>query len=170
MKFSLRTLASNTNENPISCKNHSKPNIIRPSRSLIYHHHQHSASYVDINCFPKIMYRIESVIIFQGGLARAISLGFMIVSIVLMMFIAFSVYTGSGGILTPKKVFTVLSLLTVLKLTSVQFMVLNALSISEGRVALTRIQVSWSLHGKNSILTFTIEIRFIDVCTYIVLL
>ena len=72
-----------------------------------------------------------------------------------MAFILFSVYTASGGVLTPKRVFTVLSLLIVLRLTSVHFMVQNALSTSEGLVAISRIGVSckvrWQPHACRSI-------------------
>ena len=86
--------------------------------------------------------RLESTLILKGGLVRAFSLAFMIVSITIMSFIVFSVYTGTGGILTPKKVFTVLSLLINLRLTSVHFVVQNALAMSEGHVAISRIQVN----------------------------
>ena len=72
-----------------------------------------------------------------------------------MAFILFSVYTAAGGVLTPKRVFTVLSLLIVLRLTTVHFMVQNALSMSEGLVAISRIGVScmvrWQLHACRSI-------------------
>ena len=63
--------------------------------------------------------RRESTIILKGGLVRAFGLAFMIVSITIMTFILFSVYTSIGGVLTPKIVFTVLSLIIILRLTSV---------------------------------------------------
>ena len=77
----------------------------------------------------------------KGGIVRAVSLGFMIVSLTLIMYLVFSVYTGTGGILSPKKVFTTLSLLIVLRLTSVHFAIQAALAISEGRVAVVRLRV-----------------------------
>ena len=58
-----------------------------------------------------------------------------------MTFIVFSVYTGTGGVLTPKKVFTILSLLITLRLLCVHYAVKNALAMTEGYVALSRIQV-----------------------------
>ena len=85
--------------------------------------------------------RLESTIILKGGIVRAFSLAFMIVSITIMTFIVFSVYTGTGGVLTPKKVFTILSLLITLRLFCVHYAVKNALFMTEGYVALSRIQV-----------------------------
>ena len=84
----------------------------------------------------------ESIIIMKGGLVRAFGLAFMVVSVTIMSFILFSVYTATGGVLTPKRVLTVLSTFIVLRLTSVHFMVQNALAISEGLVAISRIGVS----------------------------
>ncbi|XP_064396708.1 ATP-binding cassette sub-family C member 4-like [Halichondria panicea] len=83
--------------------------------------------------------RKESLIILKGGLVRAFGLAFMIVSVTIMTFLVFSVYTATGGILSPKKVFTVLSLLLILRLTSVHFLVQNSLAMSEGFVAISRI-------------------------------
>ena len=85
--------------------------------------------------------RHESNIIFQGALIRACNLGFMIVSVTFITWLVFTVYVTTGGTLTPKKVFTTLSLVTFLRLTSIHFVILNALGMSEGRVALKRIQV-----------------------------
>jgi hypothetical protein len=65
----------------------------------------------------------------------------MIVSLTLLMFLLFSVFTAIGGELTPKRVFTTLSLLIVLRLTTVEFFILNVLAMTEGRVAVVRLQV-----------------------------
>ena len=65
----------------------------------------------------------------------------MIVSVTFITWLVFTVYVTTGGTLTPKKVFTTLSLVTFLRLTSIHFVILNALGMSEGRVALKRIQV-----------------------------
>ncbi len=89
-----------------------------------------------------VFFRKESLIILKGGLVRAFGLAFMIVSVTIMTFLVFSVYTATGGILSPKKVFTVLSLLLILRLTSVHFLVQNSLAMSEGFVAISRINVS----------------------------
>ena len=67
----------------------------------------------------------------------------MIVSVTFITWLVFTVYVTTGGTLTPKKVFTTLSLVTFLRLTSIHFVILNALGMSEGRVALKRIQVGW---------------------------
>ena len=58
------------------------------------------------------------------------------------MFLVFTTYVVTGGELTPKKVFTALSLLITLRLTSIHFFIQNVLGISEGFVATTRISVS----------------------------
>ena len=83
----------------------------------------------------------ESRIIFHGGMVRGSSLGFTIVSLTLLMFLLFSVFAATGGELTPKRVFTTLSLLIVLRLTTVHFFVQNVLAMTEGRVAVVRLQV-----------------------------
>ncbi len=59
----------------------------------------------------------------------------------LMAFVVFSVFTAVGGDLTPKKVFTTLSLIYVLRLVSVYQLILNVVGFSEAHVALTRIKV-----------------------------
>ncbi len=88
-----------------------------------------------------LMYRKESLLILQAGLIRAASLAFMMISLTLLMYIIFTAYTATGGVLTPKKVFTTLSILIVIRLTSVHFLVQNSLSMMEGRVATVRLQV-----------------------------
>ena len=57
------------------------------------------------------------------------------------MFLVFSVFTATGGELTPKNLFTTLSLLITLRLSSVDITILNILSISDIKVAITRLQV-----------------------------
>ena len=73
---------------------------------------------------------------------RAYHLSFIMVSVSIMMFLIFATYSGTGGGLTPKKVFTTLSLLITLRLMSIHFFVHSVLGISEGHVATTRISVS----------------------------
>ena len=87
----------------------------------------------------------ESRIILQGGLIQGFSLGLTFTSLTLLMFFIFTAYTANGGELTPKKVFTTLSLLIVLRLTSVYFFIENVLAMTEGRVAVVRLQVGGSL-------------------------
>ncbi len=72
---------------------------------------------------------------------RASNLAFMIISASLMAFVVFCVYTANGGNLTPKKVFTTLSLIYVLRLVCVHNLILNVIGFAEVYVALTRIKV-----------------------------
>jgi hypothetical protein len=85
--------------------------------------------------------RKESSIILQAGFVRASGLAFTIISLSLMMFIIFTAFAATGGVLTPKKVFTTLSLLVVLRSTSIYYLVLNIPAMVEGRVATVRLQV-----------------------------
>ena len=108
----------------------------------------------------------ESHIILQGGMVRGSSLGFMIVSLTILMFLVFSAFTASGGELTPKKVFTTLSLLIVLRLTTVHFFVQNVLAVSEGRVAVVRLQVGFttvSCHSCRTLVGDVMSIYFVSV-------
>ena len=57
-------------------------------------------------------------------------------------FATFSTYTALGNVLTPRKVFTVISLFTVMRLFFYHLVVLGALGISEVWVSLKRIEVS----------------------------
>jgi len=68
----------------------------------------------------------------------------MIVSTSIAMWLVLTVHTLTGGALTTRQAFTVLSLLTSLRLSS-YFFVLGLLGYSEGRVAVCRIQVTKSL-------------------------
>ena len=85
--------------------------------------------------------RKESVINQQGGVIRASGAGLIIISLTLLMFLVFTVFTATGGELTPRNIFTTLSLLITLRVTSVDYMVLNILSMSEFKVVITRLQV-----------------------------
>jgi len=80
--------------------------------------------------------------IFEGAIIRACHLSFYMASVSIIMFLIFATYSGIGGDLTPKKVFTALSLLITLRLTSIHFFIQSVLGISEGHVATTRISVS----------------------------
>ena len=57
------------------------------------------------------------------------------------MFLVFSVYTSTGGELSPRKVFITLSLIIILTLVAVYWSVHNVLNMFEGWVALVRLQV-----------------------------
>ena len=62
----------------------------------------------------------------------------------ILNFVTFSTYTGLGNVLTPKKVFTVISLFTVMRLFFYHLIVLGALGMSEVWVSIKRIEVSYS--------------------------
>ena len=81
------------------------------------------------------------MIILQGGVIRASGAVLMIISLTLFMFVVFSVFTATGGQLSPRIIFTTLSLLITLRLSSVDYVVRNILSMSEIHVAIARLQV-----------------------------
>ena len=64
------------------------------------------------------------------------------VALTLLSFVTFSTYTGAENTLTPRKVFTALTLFALLRLYCVQFLHLVLLSLSELYVAYKRIEVS----------------------------
>ena len=91
--------------------------------------------------FP-ITYRHESAIILCGGMVRAVNISYrsgfgttLATSIVILTF------AGTGGQLTPRRVFTVLSLVTALRRTNFNFFVQALFQVSELRVAQVRIKV-----------------------------
>ena len=86
------------------------------------------------------------MIIVKGALIRGLNLGFYSFSLPVILFVTFSVYASVGGTLTPKRVFTTLSLVSLIRLTSVHFIVLASLTLSEARVAIQRIQVLYTIH------------------------
>ena len=83
----------------------------------------------------------------QAGLVNAAFLGFVAVFVNVVMYVVFTVYTATGGELTPKKVFTTLSLVFTLHLTTVSFLTQGILGIVEASVATRRLQVSIHLIG-----------------------
>ena len=86
-------------------------------------------------------HRKESSIILQGGFIRAYNILLSYVSPTLLMFIVFSSLTGTGGSLTPRRVFTTLSLTLILRRSTLRFFARSVFFISEANVAFTRIQV-----------------------------
>ena len=67
----------------------------------------------------------------------------MLIFVNLVVYVTFIIYTANGGQLTPKKVFTTISLLLILRLTSVHFLVNSILGVVEARVAAVRLQVRY---------------------------
>jgi len=86
--------------------------------------------------------RRESALILYAGFIRGAALGFMIVFVNIVMFITVTAFVTNGGKLTSKGVFTTISLLINLRLTSVHFFVQNILGIVEAQVAARRLQVN----------------------------
>ena len=76
---------------------------------------------------------------------RACNLAYMIVSTSMIMWLVLTVRVSTGGELSTRQVFTLLSLLTSLRLSS-YFFVLALLGFSEGRVAVHRIQVLFGVY------------------------
>ena len=79
----------------------------------------------------------------QGGMIQGFNLGFFLVSQLFMIFTLLTVYTLNGGDLSPKKVFVTISLLFGLRLTAVIRFAVNITYMSEAKVAISRLQVSW---------------------------
>ena len=96
--------------------------------------------------------------ILKAGLVRVASLAFYLVSLTPLMYIIFATYAGTGGELTPKKVFTTLSLLLVLRLT-VTFFSKNVLYMVESRVAVVRLQVTSHTNQRPSHITFLVSFQ-----------
>lgn len=79
----------------------------------------------------------------SGGTLFALAKGFSLsTSIPFIMALIFISYTATGGILTPRKVFTTLFLVSFLSKVGILFVVNALFLVSEGRVAVQRIQVS----------------------------
>ena len=94
------------------------------------------------NPLSPITYRHESTIILYGGMVRAINISYRSgFGITLAMSIVILTFAGTGGQLTPRRVFTVLSLVTALRRTNFNFFVRALFQVSELRVAQVRIKV-----------------------------
>ena len=89
------------------------------------------------------MHRRESNLILCGGMVQAFNLGIFFVSQLLMTFLLFTIHTANGGDLSPKKIFTTVSLLFGLRISAVIRFTMNIIFVSEAKVAVTRLQVSW---------------------------
>ena len=78
----------------------------------------------------------------KSSIIRAVNLSYFTIALPVIMFVIFTVYVGTGGTLSPRRVFTTLSLITFVRLSSIHFFVLATLQLSEARVAWKRIKVS----------------------------
>ena len=63
-------------------------------------------------------------------------------SFILLTFTTFSTYAGLGNTVSPRKVFTAITLFSFIRLYCIQFFVLAFLGLSELSVAIGRIEVS----------------------------
>ena len=100
-------------------------------------------------------FRHESRLIREGGIIRSLAGSFIFGGVMpIMMGLTFTVFVVSGGELTSQRVFTTLSIVNPLRLTSITFVVNSFFLLYETRVALKRIQVNiyheWNYHGKTS--------------------
>ena len=86
--------------------------------------------------------RKESKLITKASMVRACNIAVYFVSINILNFTTFSTYAGAGNILTAKKVFTFISLMTFSSQYFVNYFLDFLLSLSEMKVAIQRIQVS----------------------------
>lgn len=95
-----------------------------------------------VNCF----YRREVFLIFCGTIIRAVTFALLLSSLSMILFLMYTAYTVTGGVLTNEIVFTPLSLLIQLRISSVYFL-RCIMCLAEGIVAITRIQVcgSWTV-------------------------
>ena len=89
-----------------------------------------------------MVFRNESRLITQASMIRASNMALFYVSLSILSFLTFSVYARSGNILTPRTVFTVISLISFGRRYFVHFFVRFLLTTSELRVGLKRIKVN----------------------------
>ena len=95
-----------------------------------------------MSCSLLCLRRKESILVTLAAMARAITSAFLLVSpgmVTLLMFSTFAVTTGQP--LSPAIVFTSISLLSNLRVTSIMLMLRAILGLQEGRVAFQRIEV-----------------------------
>ncbi len=85
--------------------------------------------------------RRESVAIFKGLAVRACQQAGMAVAVTVLSLLVFSVYTATGGELTPRKVFTTLLIMYNIRTLFLYGFVLGVLDFHEANVAVLRIQV-----------------------------
>ena len=79
--------------------------------------------------------------VLKGAAIRAFNLSYFSFSPPVIMFVTFAVHLFMGQDLTPRAVFTTLSLLSLVRLTGVHFIVQALSTMTEARVAVHRIEV-----------------------------
>ncbi|XP_065919842.1 ATP-binding cassette sub-family C member 4-like isoform X2 [Dysidea avara] len=90
--------------------------------------------------YVKKIRKKETKINTQASMVRAINFSFFLVSINILNFVTFSVYTGTGNALNARKVFTFLALVSFARLYFAHILVYFLLTLQEMRVAVQRIQ------------------------------
>ena len=86
-------------------------------------------------------HRKESKTITHASLIRGLSQACFGSLLSILNFVTFSTYVATRNVLTPRKVFTVIILFSVMRLYFYNSLVLNALGVSEMWVSLRRIEV-----------------------------
>ena len=77
----------------------------------------------------------------KAGLLQGSTLAIEHASLPLLMFGAFSIFVSTGGILTPKKVFTSLSLFNLVQRGIMRLYIRSVFLLTEAGIATSRIQV-----------------------------
>ncbi|XP_065882473.1 ATP-binding cassette sub-family C member 4-like isoform X2 [Dysidea avara] len=90
--------------------------------------------------YVKKIRKKESKIITRASMIRAVNHASFYALLSILSFVTFSTYTGLGNVITPKKVFTVISIFSVARLYYYHLVVLCALGISDVWAASKRIQ------------------------------
>ena len=100
--------------------------------------------FISLSCSSPCVFgfhRRESSLILGAGLIHAYNIVSVMISRSLIMCIVFITFVGTGGLLNPQRVFTTLSLVQILRLTSGLFLARSIVMLSEASVAESRIKV-----------------------------
>ena len=85
----------------------------------------------------------EASVILLSGMVRAVLMAFYQgFAIPLIVFIVIVSFASAGGVLLPRRVFTVLSLVIFIRRITIAFVVRSVLSVSDGLVGFNRVQVN----------------------------
>lgn len=103
----------------------------------------YSALYIFCHTSPLFPYSNEMMIIIKSSIIKAVNESMYATYQPMMMFAVFSVYAAMGECITLRKVFISFLLLSSIKLFCNFYLVLGISRISEGIVAIKRIQVSY---------------------------
>ena len=94
------------------------------------------------------------MLILKGGILRALTQAFNFgIALSFMMALTFITFAAVGGVVTPRRVFTTLSIVGFLKRSSIAFIIRCFYLVYEARVALVRIQVREVLFEEKTVPT-----------------